>query len=259
MSTRDDSPRRVKTTDTLFEIVETLQSMNGATLAELADELEFAKSTIHGHLAALAHNEYVVRTGNEYELGLKFLEHGMFVKNERKIARLSGPILEGLAVETGEVAWLIAEEHGKAVYLDKAMGDRAVQTHASVGGRARLHHLATGKLILAHLPDERVDEIIDRHGLPEQTPHTITDPDELRAELEAIREEGIAFNDKETVTGLRAIAAPVLGEGDEPIHGAICVSGPANRLTIDRCREEIEPLLLEATNELELKLQYPPN
>ncbi|WP_436348294.1 IclR family transcriptional regulator [Natronorubrum sp. FCH18a] len=259
MKTGDGPNRRVKTTDTLFEIIEALQSLNGATLAELADELEFAKSTMHSHLATLEHNEYVIRNGDEYELGLKFLEHGMFVKNEREIARLSGPVLEDLAAETDEVAWLIVEEHGKAVYLDKAMGERAVQTHASVGGRARLHHLATGKLILAHLPDERLTEIIDRHGLPERTPHTITDPDELRVELEAIREEGIAINDKETVTGLRAIAAPVLGEGEEPIHGAICVSGPANRLTIDRCREEIEPLLLEATNELELKLQYPPN
>ncbi|ELY50929.1 IclR family transcriptional regulator [Natronolimnohabitans innermongolicus] len=257
MAKGDGPDRRVKTTDTLFEIIEALQSLNGATLAELADELEFAKSTIHSHLATLEHNEYVVRTGDEYELGLKFLEHGMFVKNNRELARLAKPVLEDLADATGEVAWLIVEEHGTAVYLEKAMGERAVQTHASVGGRARLHHLATGKLILAYLPEERVDEIIDRHGLPERTPHTITDPEELRAELEAIREDGIAINDKETVAGLRAIGAPVID--DETIHGAICVSGPANRLTVERCHEEIEPLLLEATNELELKLQSPPN
>jgi IclR family transcriptional regulator, acetate operon repressor len=255
MGTRPN--RRVKSTDTLFEIIATLQSMDGATLAELTDELEFAKSTIHSHLVTLEYNEYVVRTDDEYELGLKFLEHGMFVKNTYDIAGVGEPVLETLANETGEVAWLIVEEHGKAVYLDKAMGEKAVQTHASVGGRAQLHHLATGKLILAHLPDERVDDIVDRYGLPKLTRHTITDRDELDAELERIREDGIAINDKETVAGLRAIAAPVLGE--ETIYGAISVSGPANRLTTERCRDEIEPLLLEATNELELKLQYPPN
>ncbi|MDQ2052444.1 IclR family transcriptional regulator [Natronolimnohabitans sp. A-GB9] len=257
MTTGDGPNRRVKTTDTLLEIIDTLQSLDGATLAELTDELEYAKSTLHSHLSTLEHNEYVVRNGDEYELSLKFLEHGMFVKNSDELSRVGGPVLEDLAAETGEVAWLIVEEHGKAVYLDKAMGEKAVQTHASVGGRARLHHLATGKLILAYLPDERVDEIIDCHGLPELTPHTITDPDELRAELEEIREDGIAFNDKETVDGLRAIGAPVLGE--ETVYGAISVSGPANRLTVERCLEEIKPLLLEATNELELKLQYPPN
>ncbi|WP_226043074.1 IclR family transcriptional regulator [Natrinema sp. DC36] len=249
--------RRVKTTDTLFKIIATLQSMDGASLAELTNELEFAKSTIHGHLATLESNEYVVRIDNVYELSLKFLEHGMFVKNNRPITRVGNPILEDLADETGEVAWLIVEEHGKAVYLDKTMGEKAVQTHASVGGRARLHHLATGKLILAYLSDERVEEIIDRHGLPELTPHTITDRDELQAELKRIRDDGIALNDKETIDGLRAIGAPVLGENT--IHGAICVSGPANRLTTKRCHDEIKPLLLEATNELELKLQYPQN
>lgn len=100
-------------------------------------------------------------------------------------------------------------------------------------------------------------EIIDRYGLPELTSNTITDPDELRAELDQIRNDGIAFNDKETVAGLRAIGAPVLSE--DTVHGAICVSGPANRLTVDRCHDEVKPLLLEATNELELKLQYPVN
>ncbi|MFC6766689.1 IclR family transcriptional regulator [Natrinema soli] len=257
MTPRDGPNRRVKTTDTLLEILAALQSMNGATLVELTDELEFAKSTIHSHLTTLESNKYVVRDDNVYELSLMFLDHGQFVKNNRAISRLGGPILEDLAAETGEVAWLIVEEHGEAVYLDKAMGENAVQTHARVGGRAHLHHLATGKLILAYLSDERVEEIIDRYGLPELTPHTITDPDALRAELDQIREDGIAFNDKETITGLRAIGAPVLGE--DTVYGAICVSGPANRLTVDRCYDEIKPLLLEATNELELKLQYPSN
>ncbi|NKE37206.1 IclR family transcriptional regulator [Natronococcus sp. JC468] len=257
MTTGDDPKRRVKTTDTVLEILNALQSLNGATLAELTGELKFAKSTIHSHLATLESNEYVLRSGDEYELSLKFLEHGMFVKNNRAIARMGGPILEELAAETGEVAWIIVEEHGKAVYLDKAMGERAVQTHASIGGRARLHHLATGKLILAYLSEERVEEIIDRHGLPKLTPNTITDPNELRAELDRIREEGIALNNKETVDGVRAIGAPVLGQ--ETIHGAISVSGPANRLTVDRCHEEVKPTLLEAANELELKLQYPQN
>lgn len=111
--------------------------------------------------------------------------------------------------------------------------------------------------MLACMSDERVEEIIDKHGLPEQTPYTITDPDELRDELEDIQEEGVAFNNREAVKGVRSIAAPVL-TGDS-IVGAVCVSGPANRMVQERCDEEIKPLLLKATNEIELKLQYPGN
>lgn len=255
MTTGNGPTRRVKTSNTVFDIIEALHTTNGVTLAELHQELDYAKSTLHSHLATLEDKEYVVRTGNEYELSLKFLYHGMLSKNGLDISRMGQPVIEDLAEETGEVAWIIVEEHGRAVYLSKAMGEKAVQTHASVGGRAHLHHLATGKIILAHLPDDRVEEIIEQHGLPQLTSNTITDPDTLYEELEQIREEGIAFNDKETVKGLRAIAAPVLGE--DTIHGAMCVSGPANRLTIERCKQEVKPLLLEATNELELKMQYP--
>lgn len=258
MGTGSKQSSRVKTSDTVFDIVEALHSMNGPSLVELDQKLDFAKSTLHNHLTTLEQKKYVIQKEGEYKLSLKFLEHGMLAKNDTDISNVGQPVIEELAEETGEVAWIIVEEHGEAVYLNKAMGEKAIQTHASVGGRAHLHHLATGKVILAYLPEERVSEIIDQHGLPELTPNTITDRETLFKELEQIREDGIAFNDKETLDGLRAIAAPVLREGEE-IQGAVCISGPANRLTVDRCQEEIRPRLLEATNEIELKLQYPPN
>lgn len=253
--TAGDKPRRIKTTDTVTGIIEALHEMDGATLAELAQELDYAKSTLHSHLRTLEDKEYVVRTGTEYVLSLRFLYHGMYTKNRFEISRVGQPVIDNLAEVTGEVAWIIVEQHGRAVYLNKAMGEKAIQTHASIGGRGYLHHLATGKVILAHLPDDRIDEIIDQHGLPKLTPNTITDPDELKEELAEIHREGIAVNDKETLEGLRAVGAPVLYDG---IRGAVCVSGPANRLTVERCQDDVKPLLLEATNEIELKLQYPP-
>lgn len=254
MPKNDRSAQKVKTTDTVFEIIMKLHELEKASLAELADQLDFAKSTIHDHLTTLEAKEYLRREGDEYSLSLKFLYHGMSVKNRRDVSRVGQSVIDDLADKTGEVAWTIVEEHGKAVYLNKSMGEKAVQTHARIGGREYLHHLASGKVLLAHLPDERVDEIIERHGLPELTENTITDRDELQAKLEEVYEEGIAMNDKETIQGLRAIAAPVF-DGEDVI-AAVSVSGPANRLSKQRCREEIKPPLLEAANEIELKLQY---
>lgn len=253
--TAGNNPRRIKTTDTVTEIIAALHEMDGATLAELARELDYAKSTLYSHLRTLEDKEYVAKTGDEYLLSLRFLSYGMYAKNRFDVSRVGQPVIDNLAEETEEVAWIIVEQNGRAVYLNKAMGEKAIQTHASIGGRGYLHHLATGKVILAHLPEERIDEIIDQHGLPKLTPHTITDSDELKEELVEIRRKEIAMNDKETLEGLRAVGAPVLCDG---IRGAVCVSGPANRLTVERCLNDIKPLLLEATNEIELKLQYPP-
>lgn len=137
------------------------------------------------------------------------------------------------------------------------MGEKGITTHTTVSSREYLNHLASEKLILAHMSDERFEKVIDRHGLPEQTPRTITDPDELQKKLREIRKEGVAINDREAAKGVRSIAAPVFGRDE--IVATVCVSGPANRMTDDRCYEEIKPLLLEATNEIELKLQYPDN
>lgn len=255
MATHDKQSRHVKTTGTVFKIIARIQELGGGSLAELSKELNFAKSTIHDHLSTLESKEYVVRDGEEYTLSLKFLDHGMFAKNELDIAHVGQPVIEDLAEKTGAGAWVVVEEHGKAVPLNKAMGEKGITTHATVGSRSHLNHLASGKLILAYLPDERVTEIIERHGLPEQTPNTITDIDVLKDELDEIREKGVAINDREAAKGVRSIAAPVLNK-DEFV-GAVCVSGPANRMTDERCHKEIKPLLLEATNEIELKIQYP--
>lgn len=257
MATKDKRSRRVKTSDTVFEIVEKIEELGGASLADLSKELSYAKSTIHDHLLTLESKEYVVREDGEYTLGLKFLKHGMFAKGELDISHIGQPVIEELAEKTGEGVWIVVEEHGRAVPLAKAMGEKGITTHTTIGSREHLNHLASGKLMLAYMSDERVEEIIDKHGLPKQTPYTITDPDELRDELEDIREEGVAFNNREAAKGVRSIAAPVLT--GERIVGAVCVSGPANRMTEERCDQEIEPLLLKATNEIELKLEYPDN
>lgn len=255
MEKGDKPKRRVKTTDTIFEILEMLYELDGASLAELTQHLDFAKSTLHDHLSTLEDREYIVRHENDYYLSLKFLQHGMYAKNRLQISTVGQPIIDELAAETGEVAWIIVEEHGRAVYLSKSMGEKAVQTHAMIGGRSHLHCLASGKQILAHLSEECVDKIIDRHGLPKKTENTITSREALDEELNRVREETISFNDNERLAGLRAIAAPIF-DGDE-IAGTVTVSGPANRLTVDRCHEEIKPMLLEAQNEIELRLRYP--
>lgn len=255
MPTKNKQTRHVKTTGTVFQIIEKIQELGGATLADLSRELDFAKSTIHDHLSTLESEEYVIRDGEEYTLSLKFLDHGMFAKNELDVSHVGQPVIEDLAEKTGAGAWIVVEENGKAVPLNKAMGEKGLTTHVTVGSRSHLNHLASGKLILAYLSDERFEEIIDRHGLPEKTSNTITDIDELQEELDEIREKGVAINDREAAKGVRSIAAPIINDGE--FVGAVCVSGPANRMTDERCHEEIKPLLLEATNEIELKLQYP--
>jgi DNA-binding IclR family transcriptional regulator len=106
---------------------------------------------------------------------------------------------------------------------------------------------------MAYLPEALIDEIIDE-GLEQKTANTITDPDELRAEMERIREQGYASSNEESVAGMRAVAAPILQ--DRAVMGSISLAGPANRFVGERFEEEIPSQVCSAANELELKLTY---
>lgn len=247
----------VKSAGTLLTVVEGIRELDGARVTELADHLDIGKSTAHRHLTTLEAHEYVVKEGDEYHLGLRLLGLGEYVRERNPVYSMARPIVDQLAEETEERALFMTEEHGRAVYLYRGVGAHAVHTNSTTGTRRYLHTIAGGKAMLAHFPTECVDAIVDRWGLPGETESTITDREELAAELERIRDRGVAFNREECIPGLQAVAAPVLGP-DGSVVGALSVSGPAHRMKGEWLEEEIPDLLLGSANELELNLEYSP-
>lgn len=244
----------VKSDETLFAIVEQIGRADGVQLTEIANALEMSKSNVHSHLRSLEDAGFVVREGDEYHVGLKFFDYGIQARNRRDIFDAAQPKLEALSDRVGERTWCFVEENHQAVYLCGASAENPVKTPHRVGRHACLHHLAGGKAILANLPDEYVEEIIADQGLPAITEHTITDREELFEELERVRDDGIAYNMEEAMTGLRAIAAPVLSV-DDGVYGSVSLSGPANRFSRERIDSELKDLLLGVANEIELNLR----
>ena len=251
----DLDSRQIKTTTTVFGIIEYIQNNEQATLGDITDSLDKAKSTVHAHLTTLENHGYLIREDDTYRLGLRFLNLGMAAKNRYgKLNQLAKPVLEQLADETGEAVWLFVEEQGLGIYLECAIGEHSIHTVARIGQHRKLHTLAAGKSILAHLPETRIDEIIEHHGLPERTEYTITDPDALKEDLARTRERGYAYNEDESIVGISAVGAPVLVDGS--VAGAISVAAPTNRLKGDRFTDALPNLVLGAANEIEIKLAY---
>lgn len=243
----------VNATRTSLRIIEVLKDFDGAGVTAVASELDIPKSTVHNHLQTLLDERYVIKEGDTYRVGLRFLELGEFTRNRMRIYETVCPEVETLAEETGEMVNAAVEEHGEGVYITREEGHQAVSVDTYAGKRVNLHCTALGKAILAELPDSRVDEILDQHGLPERTEHTITDPDELKAELEAVRERGYAYDREERLPGLRCIAAPVV---TDRVVAALSVSGPTTRMQGDLFQEEIPELLLSSANVVEINMAY---
>ncbi|WP_424005367.1 IclR family transcriptional regulator (plasmid) [Haloarcula salina] len=249
------NPNAVKTAQTTFSILEELKVRNGATVTDLTDAFDLSKSSIHNYLTTLEDDGYVVKDGNTYKVGLRLLDLGGHARHRERLYDIAKDEVDELAAETGELANLLVEQHGKGVYLHRAHGEDAVKTDSYIGQRVYLHNTALGNAILAHLPRTRVEEIIDQHGMPATTENTISDREELFSHLERVREEGVAFDDEARLKGLRCVAVPIVNNNDT-VEGAISVSGPTSRFQNERFREELPEKLKSVANVIELNITY---
>jgi DNA-binding IclR family transcriptional regulator len=252
---RPEARNPIKGAVRTVDILTALKELDGAGTTELADHLGLAKSNVHNYLSTLHQEGYVRKDGTTYHVGLRLLELGAYARQQRPVYEVAKPEIRSLAEETGERVNLMVEEHGMGTYLHFETGSRAVKVDVHVGSRVYLHNTALGKAILAHLPEERVGEILDWHGMPRTTEHTITDRAELFDELADIRDRGVAYDREERLKNLRCVAAPVLGKNDR-IEGAVSISGPKTRFGDERFEEELPEQLHQTVNVVGINLTY---
>lgn len=250
-----DAKHPVRTTEKTLALVEELMDRAPCGVTELSDDLDMGKSAVHNHLTTLQKHGYVLKNGDQYQLGLKFLEVGGSTRKSMEFYQVAEPEVKSLADETGELANLLVEEQGMGVYLMRSKGEEAVDLDTHAGLRTHLHTTALGKAILAYLPDSRVEEIIEQHGLEQKTPNSIGSREELFETLEGVRDRGYAVDDGERLEGLRCIAAPVKDSSDE-VLGAISVAAPASRVSDEVFHGQRPERVLSAANVIELNINY---
>jgi DNA-binding IclR family transcriptional regulator len=247
----DTLGRGIKTTDTVFDIVERLNSLGGATVTELAEVLGLAPSTVHDHLASLVRRGYVVKDDGEYRTSLLFLGLGMAARERYALIGPGERAVSKLAEKTSQRAQLLLEENGRAIVVCRST-DAGTSSGDVLGRVLPMHCTAGGKAILAFYPEGRVDEILDRHGLPGLTDNTITEREALYEELASIRERGFAINEGESVRGIRSVGCPVVVDGRA--IASVTVTGSEHIMDGDYLTGELSKRVLEATNEIEMAI-----
>lgn len=249
--------RSIETINTAFQIIEEMQETGSIGVTGLARKLDLPRSTVHSHLTTLEQRGYLVRDGDAYQLGIRFLGIGESARTQRQLYQFARSEVDDLAEETGEVSSVMVEEHGLGMFLYKTQGDKQTTLDSYSGYQIYLHTTAVGKAILAHLPRHEVDEIMDEHGLPAETSNTITDRTALYEELDEIHERGIAFDDEERLRGLRGVAAPILSTEGRAL-GSISIAGPTGRIQGETFHSTYPQLVTGAANAIELSLVHSP-
>lgn len=247
----EDATQEVSAVTRTLEIIEALRELQSAGVTEISNSVDLPKSSVYNHLRTLEDRGYVVKNGDTYELGLRFLPLGEAARQRRNVYGAARSPVEQLGTETGTNAYLSVEERGRATVIFRHLENEI--DLGSIGTTVPLTTSSMGKAILAEFPEDRVDEIVDRHGLPRMTENSIVDRDALRKELDRIRERGYALDRGENVNRLRGVGVAVLGpRGD--VCGAVSVAGPERQFRGNFFEEDLPDAVLDATNLVELKL-----
>ncbi|MFK0295668.1 IclR family transcriptional regulator [Streptomyces sp. NPDC090442] len=245
----------VQSVDRAVSVLESLARLGEAGVTELADELGVHKSTAFRILGVLEHRGLVEqeRERGKYFLGAGVLRLAGAAAIRLDISQEGQPVCRALADETGETANIAVLDGDAAVNIMQARGPAAVTAFNWLGRRTPLHATASGKVLLAHLPQERRDALLGRK-LARLTGNTLTAPTAVREQLTAAVEDGFARTIEEFETGLNAVAAPVRAY-DGTVTGAIGVSGPAYRMAPDRL-PELAKAAVAAAADLSRRLGY---
>lgn len=168
----------------------------------------------------------------KYHLGWRLLQLQEPLIQQLDIWQIARPHMLELSEKYGETAQLTQRSGNTAVTIEVIESKEPLRFAPPRGGSVPLHCGAQAKAILAFLPAQELEAYL-KSPLRAYTPHTIVNPQALRAELKRIRAARYARSLQELYIGAAGVAVPIFDRNDT-IIGSCGVSGPIQRLTGDR-------------------------
>lgn len=208
----------------------------GMTVTEMATALGFSQTSVFRISMTMLDRGFFTRdeTTKKFRMSNKLFSVSTASTCDVNLAQIAAPHLRELRNKTKETALLGVLMHQKAcgVSIMEYPGLHPFRFVHDIGEPIILHVGAPGKALLAFLPKTEQDKIIARLHLKQYTKHTIVDKDELKIELDVIRERGYASGLGEWMEEMHCISAPILDAHNYPI-AVIWITGPATRMPID--------------------------
>ena len=213
------------------------------SMTQISEMVGINKSTVHRLLATLEGRRFLERdqiTG-VYRPGIRLVQMAFLRLEHNDLRRLASPFLHNLCDQFHENVNLSILDDTDVVYVEVIESAQRVKLAASPGQRLPAFCTASGKSILAFMPEENVRQILER-GMPRFTPNTISSLEKLFKNLNDAKENGFAISEQEFEDGINAIAAPIFNSNGKPI-ASVSIAGPAYRLTRDRMIESASSLI----------------
>ncbi len=199
-------------------------------VSDVAETMGIAKSSAHDLMASLTHIGLLSQTDEgRYRLGWKLVALSETLLGTTELRSVAHPVMEQLMHVYQETLHLAILEKGKIVYLDKLEGKQTIRVELTgLGTHLYPHCSGLGKVMLAHLPWDCVEQIVQAQGLPRFTDQTIVALEPLHRELIHVHERGYAYDMGEIIPDLRCVAAPIRNYSGKVV-AAISMSVPVYR------------------------------
>lgn len=245
---------RIAVLDRSVDLLEAMANAGGPVgVTELSRAIGSTKSATFRILATLEARGYVRRVpeNGKYQLGLNLVRLGQSALGRIDLRSIARPVLDELHRRFNETVNLGVLSGGRIVYVDMVESDHGLRMAAQVGAHDYAHSTAIGKAILANLPEQQ-QEMLMEGPLPARTDKTLTTREALLNDIERIRVSGVSRDRGENEHGAYCFGAPIF-DAQGHVAAAISISGPETRLN-EEITEDVAVAVRTAAQEISDRL-----
>lgn len=229
------------------------------TLSEIASKLGWNRTKPYRFLHTLEKLGYLARddAGRGFRLTSLSMQLGFSYLNSIPLVELAQPLLDKLRTKVGASTNLAILERDETVFIAQARTKLPTTINLHVGSRLSAYATSSGRILLAHLPEHQVIEMLEAQPLTAWTSKSVTDPAQFLQILRTARKQGYVLNDGEFQEGIRSVAAPVFDARGVVIAG---VNTAATSFVFsDEKLDQIREALRETADELSRAMGYRPD
>lgn len=219
------------------------------TVSEAARITDVTRAAARRCLLTLTELGYLSHDGKHFRPTPRMLRLGGAYLEAAPLPALAQPHLVAARDQLAESVSLAVWQDGWSLFVARAETERLIATGVRVGARLPAHCSATGKVLLAGLPDEELTAYLAQGGWPRRTPRTLTTAEQITAAVAAAAEDGFALSDEELELGMRAVAVPVRDTRGRTV-AAMSASTHTARISVEQLRERFLPVLVECAGRI---------
>ena len=233
----------VQSLDRGLKILEILSENEDMSISELAVELHVDKSTISRMVETLRYHDMVQisKSTKKYRLGLRVLHLATALEKNLNIIDVAKPIIRKVSDDLGQSVHLCAFNNTMTYVIDQVVRNSTFSLSATIGMIEPMHASSVGKCIMAYRREDVLEKALANYNYEKYTEKTILNKEDFFDELSKIRKQGYAIDNEEITEGVRCVAVPIFGMGNQ-VKYSIGISGSVILMTEEKMKLYIEHL-----------------